>query len=422
MKKILNTVLLSLVLGFSFDALKAQNIRKMDHDRLVNDLRIMEGIIDKLLTPSRNVFWSSGGGSQGFYLPDYGVIFAVPISKPFRDSFFVLPKIANIRVPRAAVNTDDEVGDAFSFTFSFDESEDDDKRTQKMEEKEKKELERTSSKIRDFLGIYADAIGQLSGKDKIAVYLYNSSNQTPEHLYHVLKKDIIEFKSGKIKSKTFNKRIRYSSLLKNDDMSSQIDIMAYVLNTSLRSPSSRGYNFRMSDNGVNGLYLDGFGALFIVTGHQFSSANEFYAIDSQLSYVNEELAMAKEELELFRFEYETSSVKKARKEKLSKRKKNRVSARKKAIEDRMEEYKKSIADYKRSFSTLLGNYGHTLRLVNDTEWIGVITNWQNSVRHGHDSGRNNALIMKVLKRDVDKFNSGRISKEDFFKKIGYTEY
>ena len=106
MKKILNTVLLSLVLGFSFNALKAQNIREMDHERLVNDLRIMEGIIDKLLTPSRNVFWSSGGGSQGFYLPDYGVIFAVPISKPFRDSFFVLPKIANIRVQRAAVNTD----------------------------------------------------------------------------------------------------------------------------------------------------------------------------------------------------------------------------------------------------------------------------------------------------------------------------
>ena len=421
MRKILNTLLLSIVLGLSFNALKAQNNREMDHERLVNDLRIMEGIIDKLLTPSRNVYWSSGSGSQGFYLPDYGVIFAVPISRPFKESLFVLPRIARVlRAPRVSGN-DDENGDAFSFTFGFGESEDDNERTNRIKEIENKELERISSKIRDFLGIYADAIGQLSEKDKIAVYLYDSSNQSPEHLFYAVKKDIIEFKSGKIKSKTFNKRIKYSSLLKNDDMSSQIDIMAYVLNTSLKSPSSGSYNFRMSDNGVNGLYLDGFGALFIVSRHQISFAKNFYVIESQLNYANAELARI-EEIDLFSFDNKTSPVKKATKLKPSARKKERILSRKKAFEKEMEEYRKSIEEYKLSFATLLGNYGHTLRLVNGAEWIGVMTNWENSIKHGHNSGRNNALIMKVLKKDVDRFNSGRISKEDFFKKIGYTEY
>ena len=421
MRKILNTLLLSIVLGFSFNALKAQNNREMDHERLVNDLRIMEGIIDKLLTPSRNAYWSSGGGSQGFYLPDYGVIFAVPISRPFNESLFVLPRIAQVlRAPIPPGDNDDE-NDDFSFSFRFGASEDDDKRTNRIKEREKKELERISSKVSDFLGIYADAIGQLTEKDEIAVYLYNSSNQTPEHLFHVLKKDIIEFKSGKIKSKIFNKKIKYSSLLKNDDMSSQIDIMAYVLNTSLNFPSYGGYNFRISDNGVNGLYLDGFGALFIVSRHRFSFANNFFVIESQLNRANEELAII-EELDLFSFDYKTSSVKKATKEKPSERKKERILSRKKVFEKEMDEYRKSIEEYKLTFSTLLGNYGHTLRLVNDTEWIGVMTTWDNSINHDRNSGRNNALIMKVLKKDVDRFNSGRISKEDFFKKIGYTEY
>ncbi len=420
MRKILNTMLLSIVLGISFNALKAQNNREMDHNRLVNDLRIMEGIIDKLLTPPGNFFFASGSGSQGFYLPDYGVIFAVPISRPFTESLFVLPRIPQVlRAPN--YTDDDDEKDAYSFSFRFGASEEEDKRTNRTKEIEKKELERISSKVSDFLGIYADAIGQLTEKDKIAVYIYNSSNQSPEHLFHVLKKDIVEFKSGKIKSKTFKKKIRYSSLLKNDDMSSQIDIMAYIFNTSLKSPSSGGYNFRMSDNGVNGLYLDGFGALFIVSRHQISFANNFLVIESRLNYANEELARI-EEIDLFSFDNKTSPAKKATKLKPSARKKERILSRKKAFEKEMEEYRRSIEEYKLSFATLLGNYGHTLRLVNGAEWIGIMTNWENSMKRGHNSGRNNALIMKVLKKDVDRFNLGRISKEDFFKKIGYTEY
>ena len=416
MRKILYTVLLSFVLGFPFTVLQAQNNRKMDHERLVNDLRIMEGILEKLLTPTENAVFSSGSGSQGFYLPDYGVIFIVPTSSPLKKSYFILPRAPRaIPVPRASGEDDDENGYANRLTLGFGNSDDDDARAKRLEENEKKELERISSKVSDFLGIYADAIGQLSRQDKIAVYLYNSSNQSPEHLFYVLKKDIIEFKSRKIKSKTFNKRIKYSSLLKNDEMSSQIDIMAYIFNTSLEAPTSGSYNFRMIRTGVNGLYLDGFGALFIVNRRKNSLRNNFLAIDSQLDYVSGEL-------ESFYSDNENGSLKKSDKVKLSERKKEKISSRKRAFDNEMVEYRKSMEEYKLSFSTLLGNYGHTLRLVDNNEWIGVITNWQNSIRRGSNLGRSNALIIKVLKKDVDTYNTGRISKEEFFKKIGYTEY
>jgi len=158
-----------------------------------------------------------------------------------------------------------------------------------------------------------------------------------------------------------------------------------------------------------------------VNRRQNSLINNFLVIDSQLDYVNGELARIGE-LELFYSDNENGSVKKVDKVKLSQKKKDRILSRKKAIEKEMEEYRKSIEEYKLSFSTLLGNYGHTLRLVDNTEWIGIITNWQNSIHRRHKSDRSNALIMKVLKKEVDRYNSGRISKEEFFKKIGYTEY
>ncbi len=421
MKNILNIVLLSIVFSFSFDLLSAQNNRKMDYERLVNDLRIMEGIIDKLLNPSGNNRWYSGGNSQGFYIPDYGVLFSVPISKPLIESLFVFPRIPQVpKPPRASAEFDEEDGAEYAFTFSFSEKEDE-KRIRRLEENEKKDLEKTASKISDFFGIYADAIGQISEKDKIAVYLYDSSNQSPEHLFSVSKRDIVEFKSGKIKSKTFNNRIKYASFSKNNELSSQIDIMAYVLNTSMKAPSSGRYNFRMLDNGVNGLYLDGFGALFIVNNRRNSLTNNLFVFDSQLEIVSGELARI-DELELYYSDKESFSDKKDVKRKSSERKRNSVILRKKSIERKMEEYRKSIEEYKLSFSTLLGNYGHTLRLVDGSEWIGVITNWQNSIKRVHNTEIHNSLIMKVLKKDVDRFNSGQISKEDFFKKISYIEY
>ncbi|MCH8288651.1 MAG: hypothetical protein IID12_06060 [Candidatus Marinimicrobia bacterium] len=274
---------------------------------------------------------------------------------------------------------------------------------------EEKYLEKTSVKIRDFLGIYADAIGQISKNEKISVYIYDSSDRTPLHLYSVLKSDIVKFKSGKINSKQFNSKIEYVSLRDKDDMRSQIDIMTYVLDTALKSQSRKSTEFRYSGSGVNGLYLDGFGALFLVNNSGNFFDRNFVVLEYDLMRLSEQ-------------QFEIDNLLRFKETKSYSSQKERIDSRKKALKKQMDDYKKSIESYKKSFSTLLGNYGHTLRLVNQNEWLCVMTNWDESNRARRTDDILRSLIMRVKKRDVEQFASGKLSQEDFFKKISFTEY
>ena len=51
-----------------------------------------------------------------------------------------------------------------------------------------------------------------------------------------------------------------------------------------------------------------------------------------------------------------------------------------------------------------------------------MTNWDESHRSRQSDEILRALIMRVKKKDVEQFASGKLSKEDFFKKISFTEY
>ncbi len=396
MNKLKYVIGLAILLAFSFQTAEAQKSRGMDYDRLDEDLRIMEGIVDKLLSSVGSYNWSFNSRSQGFYLPEYGVIFSLPISTPMIQTMFV---------PSPAPVVAEEKG--YSYAFSF--GEDDDERSKRLKEAEEKYLEKTSVKIRDFLGIYADAIGQIPKNEKISVYIYDSSDRTPLHLYSVLKSDIVKFKSGKIDSEKFNSKIEYVSLRDKDDMRSQIDIMTYVLDTALKSQSRKSSEFRYSGMGVNGLYLDGFGALFLVNNRGNFFDRNFVVLEYDLMRLSEQ-------------QFEIDNLLRSKETKSYNSQKERIESRKKALKKQMDDYKESIESYKKSFSTLLGNYGHTLRLVNQNEWLCVMTNWGESNRARRTDNILRALIMRVKKKDVEQFASGKLSKEDFFKKISFTEY
>ena len=396
MNKLKYIIGLGILLAFSFQTIEAQKNRVKDYDRMDEDLRIMEGIVDKLLNSVGNYNWSFNSTSRGFYLPEYGVIFSLPISTPMIQTMF-LPSPAPVIAG----------GKGYSYAFSF--GEDDDERSKRLKEAEEKYLEKTSVKIRDFLGIYADAIGQISKNEKISVYIYDSSDRTPLHLYSVLKSDIVKFKSGKIDSEKFNSKIEYVSLRDKDDMRSQIDIMTYVLDTALKSQARKSTEFRYSGLGVNGLYLDGFGALFLVNNRGNFFDRNFVVLEYDLMRLSEQ-------------QFEIDNLLRYKETKSYSSQKERIDSKKKALKKQLDDYKESIESYKKSFSTLLGNYGHTLRLVNQNEWLCVMTNWDESNRARRTDDILRSLIMRVKKRDVEQFASGKLSKEDFFKKISFTEY
>jgi len=392
MKRFFQIITACIILAFTFNSVIAQQNEKIDFDRLNNDLSIMEGIIDKLIGSVVSNRSPSIIRSQGFYVPDYGLIFSVPISKFRSGPLFVLPPISKI-----------PSGNGFSYSFGISKSDE-----TKSEKREKEILDKISVKVQNFLGIYADAIGQLKHDDKISVYIYDYSSRSPIQLQSVSKSDMTKFRSGKLSEEQFNSKIVRTSLKDQNEMRSQIDILAYVLDSALKTQSGNKHRFGFSDQGVNGLYLNDFGALFLIKTSYGSIGQNYVLLGSDFLNFSEN--------QFGGSELDTPSDFSAEKNR------KRIEKRKKELEKQAEVYAKKVKTYKNSFSRLLGNYGNTLRLVKNNEWVCVMTNWQNPDNIDRSGAKPKSLVMRVRKSDLEDYNRGKISNEDFLQKIKYTEY
>jgi len=387
MKRFFYIITVSAVLTFMLNTVFAQQNGNIDFEKLNDDLSIMEGIIDKLIGSVVSNEWPSTSRSQGFYVPDYGIIFSVPISKSISGPLFVFPSF-----PKK------QNSNGLSFSFGMREPD----RT-KIEEQEKEFLDNISIKIHKFLGIYADAIGQMKPDDKISVYIYDNFSRSPIQLHTVLKSHISDFRSGKLDEKEFNSKILLTSLGTKNEMRSQIDILAYVLDSAVKTQSRNDHTIGLTDHGVNGLYLNDFGALFLIKTSYGQFGENYILLESDL------LNFSSTQIDIIG----DISADENRK---------RIKIRKMELEKQAKIYLNNVNNYKISFSKLLGNYGNTLRLVKNDEWVCLMTNWQNPNQVKHSGVRQNSLVIRVRKSDLVDYNRGEISNEDFFKKIKYTEY
>ena len=264
-------------------------------------------------------------------------------------------------------------------------------------------MDKISLKVHTFLGVYADAIGQLKPDDKIAIYIYNKSSRSPIQLHTVSKSHISDYRSGKLSEKQFNSKILLTSMEDKNEMGSQIDILAYVLDSAVKTQSINNRDFGLSDQGVSGLYINNFGALFIIKTSYGQFGENYILLNSDImNFSSSQIDVIKD-----------ISADENRK---------RIKDRKKELEKQAEIYLNTVKNYKVSFSKLLGNYGNTLRLVKNDEWVCVMTNWYTPNNVKHSGAMQNSLIMRVRKSDLVDYNRGNISNEDFFKKIKYTEY
>lgn len=390
--KIFQILTTCLFVAFALNTATAQLNRKIDFDRLNDDMSIMEGIIDKLIGSALSDRWPSSAQSQGFYVPEYGLIFSVPIAKSTLGPLFVFPSMPN-------------VSKANGFSYSFELSEFGGTKNNKQE---KEVMDKISSKVRDFLGIYADAIGQMKPDDKISIYIYDKSSRSPLQLHSVSKSNISKFRSGNLSEKQFNSTILVTSLEDKNEMRSQIDILAYVLDSAVKNQSGYNNGFVYSDQGVNGIYLADFGALFLIKTSYGNFGDNFILLGSEL------LNISINQFNGTSFDIiENISGDKNRK---------RVYNQKKEMQKQADIYSKKIKNLKNSYSKLLGDYGNTLRLVKNNEWVCITTNWYNPANIKHAGASHNSLVMRVRKSDLVDYNRRKISNEDFLKKIKYTEY
>ena len=72
--------------------------------KVMRQVRIMEGIVDKVLLDSPNFLVHTGNNTHGLYIPEYGAIFTFEAS--LTSGMFGLGKL-NINIPQFEVKTDE---------------------------------------------------------------------------------------------------------------------------------------------------------------------------------------------------------------------------------------------------------------------------------------------------------------------------
>ncbi len=72
--------------------------------KIMRQVRIMEGIVDKVLLDSPNFLVHSGGNTHGLYIPEYGAIFTFEAS--LTSGMFGIGKL-DIKIPQFEIQTDE---------------------------------------------------------------------------------------------------------------------------------------------------------------------------------------------------------------------------------------------------------------------------------------------------------------------------
>jgi hypothetical protein len=384
-----------LFLSFSIEAavphsLTAQVAAQFDTARMQRDLDIMEGILDRLVFNTPRHFIHLGGeGSRGIYLPEYGVIFLMPLRS---SSFSVLaldPDESRQRSEAYKKATgayekaqQAKAGRRRSSSHTYQVS-----TRQKIEES-----------LMEFFTKYADAIGQLENSEKIAVYAAGGENvfvsfgkgqgfsalraegSGERAVFTVAKKaDVVALRAGRLAEDDFKNRVVFQEIAQQET-SEDIDIMARIIDAALQQHAQEPIFHATRTRGIQ---LDDFGVLF------FTNATLGKAFMFPIFKEGESMeSLERQIIEL------------------------QAGARRKR-EDWKTEYKK----FKQRLGELIADYGHTLRQLEPQDHIAISADLENSPEEGPHH-----LVCRIKKQHVDAFNARRISREQLMKLISYAEY
>ncbi len=301
--KIAQTVLFAGIALFTFCT---STFADMDWKRMKRDLSIQESILDQFFD-EKNV------STTGLYIENHGVLLIAHGGI----------KYGEINRLQVQVIRKDESGDIATPTNSFRGTwriykSRDDKSSEnedvifkfsmfaKKPEASKDQNESLKKQLTEFLGTYANAIGQLKDDDRVTILLNSSerdfhSFRSPsiefirsiqsdsirikkhvmetfkksEHFKNrafkitrilleatVTKRDIEAYNRGKIDEKAFRDRITFREYEPERVRSNSIDMMADILTNTLKKDTDLHF---LSGTKSTGLYQKGIGALFLVS-------------------------------------------------------------------------------------------------------------------------------------------------------------
>jgi hypothetical protein len=382
----------------------AQSSSNINWTRMQRDLDIMESVLNKLLTPSSPAWGLWGGKTRGVYFEGYGVVFQVnygghqlyvlsdrKLSESLQQ---VEKKLRQVEKKLSEVNPRQESEDVLVLR-SIDNLEEAESETDMAER-----LENLKEQLTEFFGNYADAIGQLKDSDRITVlvnlgndHTFNiapllsqriTSNQISLLEATVKKSDIIEFRRGRINENEFRTRVSFSERSQNSNAKKSLDIMAEIMEKAL---SRKYHNDFGAENISRGIRLEGLGVLFFMKG----------VLDDK---------MLKSPINFYLDKYlggqEVKIIKKDREQKSKKR-----------LHELLDGFKNALVE-------VVGDYGHTLRSLQPTEYVVVAVDFNAFWSPTDDQP--NRFIMKVQKKHLDQYNRGDIELAEFRNKVKFLEY
>lgn len=368
---------------------------KLDQKRMDRDLRIMEGVLDKLFQgKSDHAFWN--GRTKAMHIPDYGIIFYTSRHGPvyygtdlrlerYRDNIRIISERVRDKIQRRARTEaeDQAVSDASEALERINLSVNGEPTTihiqpEKIIEREKESLESFKQHITVFYESYASAIGQLDPEHRIAVLInlkdWEMTDTESAFLTSwVSKQDIDAFREGRIDAARFEENIHFDLAESESDIDMDIGILTEILHRALHASSHS-----MTTN--SGLYLSGLGAVLFMEmpGLRIigSGSDRSYSV-----IIDDRVNRAISHSYGRHQEDEEEDI---------------------HTEDRMESIRDELFE-------LIASYGHTLR-IRPKDRIILNVNLGGGLLHwGSGSGGPAHLLLQLRKEDIDKYNKGLVS-------------
>ena len=403
---------MALILGVLFVTStwsSAQTPKEMDWSRMERDLDIMEGVLNKLLNTSAYGRGSKSGKARGLYFEGYGVVF---LSDHSGFQRFALSGDRIARMVGKATEKATEVQLRLRgvappvVSESKDEAEEEEEETALVER-----VETLKGQLAEFLGTYADAIGQLEPTDRVTVLVNLADGEPffppslPEQFHSFIegellsllearakKSDIIEYRRGRISGDDFRQRVVFHERPLGAPAKMNVDIMANIMDTALSKKYHREFG---SQGKTRGIYLEGLGALFFMKGdHRKAFPSNYGEAILGFQQAIEGYPNLKEQ-----------GVAPTRKEQ-----KQRSKAKAREL---LEEFKDALLE-------VVGDYGHTLRTLKPTESAVVSVDFPRS-RNFRESGPTH-FMMKVQKKDLDLYNRGDLDLAAFRQRVEFLEF
>lgn len=387
----------------------------IDQARLNRDLRIMEGVLDRLLR-GKSAQYYFNGHSKGVYLPGFGIVFHTSKSRPSPFTAVNARMLRELEEERAVheekrdrireemtakqeeiQSAYEKVQEAYRLARTDPNvlvaDEFGEERSEEIRKKEEESLENLKENIYIFFQNYAPAIGQLGLDERIAVLVNLKDWRTIDSddsflRAWVIKKNLDNYRRARMNADDFRNLIHYQL----DDAESEIDTDIGIFTEIVERALGTESVWRSSSN--NGIYLNGLGALmFMNLGGMFVvGATEG---DEATVYVQDG-----------RFE---NIVAYARGETKDKKKKGLT----------LEEYMTEVED---NLFDLVASYGHTLRLDSRERIVLNVNLGPRMINFGSTRKGPSRLILQLNKSDIDKYYEGAMTLTELRKRLVKQEY